>query len=104
MTSWCLLVKNKTKQSKENPKSPNKQTKPQHNKLLLPYQHPSTNIMEACEKVETGEICGWDFLKKTLNIILKPLYSLFSHLAIKQFAVHMLVAVVVKICKDDILT
>lgn len=56
-----MSLSKKTKQNKAR-KTPNhqtlKQTKPRHNKLLLPYQHPSTNIMEACEKVETGQICG----------------------------------------------
>lgn len=55
--------------------------------------------MGAYEKLETGQICDWDFLKKILNIILRPLYTLFSHLAIKKIAIHTLLAVAVKICK-----
>lgn len=55
--------------------------------------------METCEKLETGDICGWDFLDKILNIILRPLFTLFNHLAIKQFAIHTAVAVAMKICK-----
>jgi len=39
------------------------------------------------------------FLKKTLNISLNPFYTLFSHLAVKQVAIHTLVAVAVTNCE-----
>lgn len=73
----------------------------QSNKLFLPYQHPSIYIMGACEKGETSDslVCGYFFLKKTSNISLNPFYTLSNHLALKQVAILMLVAVAVKICK-----
>lgn len=39
------------------------------------------------------------FFKKSLNFILNLFYTLFDHLAVKQVAIHRLVAVAVKICE-----
>lgn len=78
---------------------------PKPDKLFLPYQHPSVNVMAACENGGTADrfwigLCyfiGFMCLFVLTKRFNKQLASFFFHFAVRQVAIHILVAAGVKI-------